>query len=118
PSDETRALVAAARQRGAQRFAVLRPDTGYGQRMSQAFEEAVRASGGELVHTETYASSATAFGEPVRRLAAQRFDALFVPDGAARLTLIAPALAAGGLVSGRAGASSPRTGRVITVLAP
>lgn len=118
PREEASALVVAARARGAQRFAILRPSHGYGERMSAAFDEAVRAAGGEVVHRETYEASATSFGEAVRRLAGARFDALFVPDAGAKLALIAPALAAAGLWSAPPGASPPRGGRAITVLAP
>src|SRR5690606_5060117 len=118
PQDEATALVLAARARGARRFAVLRPSHRYGERMSAAFAEAVRAAGGELVHSATYDASATSFGDVVRRLSAARFDALFVPDSAAKLALIAPALAAGGLWSTPAGASPPRGGRAISLLAP
>ena len=118
PREEASALVLAARARGASRFAVLRPSHGYGARMSAAFAEAVTAAGGELVHSETYDAGATSFGEPVRRLSAARFDALFIPDAAGKLALIAPALAAGGLWSAPAGGSAPRGARPITLLAP
>lgn len=118
PDDEARALVLAAHARGATRYAVLRPNHRYGQTMSAAFARAVQAVGGELVHTETYDANATSFGEPVRRLAGVRFDALFIPDAAAKLALIAPALAAGGLWSTPAMTSPPQGGRAITLLAP
>lgn len=86
--------------------------------MAAAFAEAVRAAGGEVVRTETYPADATAFGTPVRQLAAAHFDALFVPDSGRALSLIAPALAAAGLWSTPAGAPAPRSGRAITLLAP
>lgn len=118
PREETSALVAAARARGARRFAVLRPSHAYGERMAAAFAETVRAAGGELVASETYEASATSFGEVVRRLGAAHFDALFVPDSAAKLALIAPALAAAGMWSAPEGTAAPRGGRTITLLAP
>ena len=118
PRDEARALVAAARARGVQRFAVLAPSSPYGDRMHDAFAEAVREAGGELVASERYETDATSFGTVVRRLESQRFEALFVPDSARQLSLIAPALAAAGLWSTPAGATPPRGGRAIVLLAP
>ena len=118
PRDEAAALVRAARARGATRFAVLRPDHAYGAAMAEAFAATVVAAGGEVVATETYPANATAFGEPVGRLAARSFDALFVPDTARQLGLVAPALAAAGLWSTPAGGAAPRGGRAITLLAP
>ncbi|HJL15556.1 MAG TPA: penicillin-binding protein activator [Sandaracinaceae bacterium LLY-WYZ-13_1] len=118
PDDEAAALVRAARARGARRFAVLRPEHAYGEAMSQAFAAAVREAGGELVATETYEAGATAFGAPIERLERASFDALFVPDAARQLNLIAPALAAAGLWSVPADGSAPRGNRGITLLAP
>lgn len=118
PDEEARALVQAARARGATRFAVLAPENGYGAAMIAAYTRAVTAAGGQLTATERYANGATSFGEVVRRLAQQPFDALFVPDSSRQLLLLAPALAAGGLISARPGAPAPRTGRNITLLAP
>ena len=118
PQGEVTALVAAARRRGATRFAIMQPEHAYGRAMAEAYATAVRAAGGELVATETYPADATAFGEVVGRLAERRFDALFVPDAARQLSLIAPALAAAGLWSAPAGQAAPRGGRAITLLAP
>ncbi len=118
PRDEVTALVAAARARGAQRFAILRPQHAYGERMAAAFSRAVSEAGLTVVATEMYEANATSFGDPVRRLAAHQFDALFVPDNGRALGLIAPALAAGGLSSVPAGQSPPRGGRAVIVLAP
>lgn len=118
PRDEATALVRAARRRGASRFAVLHPDHPFGRAMTRAFEAAVREAGGEVVATERYEAGATAFGDVVSRLARTRFDALFVPDAARSLNLVAPALAAADLWSVPPGQSPPRGGRAITLLAP
>jgi ABC-type branched-subunit amino acid transport system substrate-binding protein/predicted negative regulator of RcsB-dependent stress response len=118
PREEASALVSAARARGATRFAILRPTHAYGERMSTALARAVVESGGQVVATETYDPSATAFGEVVRRLSAQRFDALFVPDTARALNLIAPALASAGLWSATPGQAPPRNARPVLLLAP
>lgn len=118
PQEETVALVEAARARGATRFAILRPSHAYGERMGAAFARAITDAGGQLVATETYDPSATAFGEVVRRLSGARFDALFVPDAARALNLVAPALAAAGLWSVAPGQAIPRNGRALLLLAP
>jgi len=118
PSEEAASLLAAARARGATRFAVLHPDHAYGRRMGEAFSNAVRQAGLELVAEESYPAGATAFGEAIERLEAVSFDAIFVPDAGRQLNLIGPALAAAGLWSRPAGQSAPRGGRAITLLAP
>lgn len=118
PDEETRALVAAARARGARRFAVLAPDHAYGRAMTESFRRAVADAGAGLGPVETYEAGATSFGEVVGRLERAQFDALFVPDSARALVLVAPALASAGLWSVAPGAAPPRGGRGITVLAP
>ena len=118
PGEEVSALVRAARARGATRFAILQPAHPYGRAMARAYGEAVRASGGELVAEHTYEPAATAFGDVVQALVETEHDALFIPDSAAKLVLIAPALAAAGLWSTPSGQSAPSGGRAIVVLAP
>ncbi len=118
PAEEAGALLAAARARGATRFAVLRPDHSYGRRMSEAFTSAVRAAGLVVAAEESYPPGATAFGEAIDRLAEAEFDALFVPDAGRQLNLIGPALAAAGLWSRRSSGTAPRGARAITLLAP
>jgi ABC-type branched-subunit amino acid transport system substrate-binding protein len=118
PEEETRALVAAARARGASRFATFHPRTPFGDRMRAAFESAVREAGGDAVGAVSYPDTATAFGAEVRELAALDFNAVFVPDRARKLALVAPALAAQGLWSVAANTAAPRNERPITLLAP
>lgn len=118
PADEAGALARAARARGAMRFAILRPDHAYGRRMGEAFAAQVAALGGQIVVEATYAADATAFGEPIARVAAATPDAVFVPDTGRQLNLVGPALAAAGLWSVPAGGSAPRGARGITLLAP
>lgn len=118
PDDEAAALVRAASARGVARFAVLRPSHPFGEAMARAFERAVGAVGGEVVATEVYEPGATSFGEPIARLSRASFGALFVPDSARQLSLIAPALAAADLFPVPHGQSAPRSARAITLLAP
>ena len=118
PRSETRELVAAARARGATRFAVFHPTSPYGEAMARAFGESVTALGGELVATQAYPHDATAFGREIEQLKRHSFDALFVPDSSRKLALIAPAIATAGLHSTPADAEAPRGARRITLLAP
>ncbi|MBN2576335.1 MAG: penicillin-binding protein activator [Deltaproteobacteria bacterium] len=92
---ETRAVTLARRALalGARRFAILGPDTGAGKRLSAAFRGAVERGGGSLTAYVTYAPGATTFANEIANLRRLPFDALYIPDNAARLELIAPALA-------------------------
>ncbi len=67
PEPAVRRVVAAARAAGAERFALLAPDTPFGNLVAEAYRRAVADSGGVLVRSEIYAG-----GNPdpaVRRLA-------------------------------------------------
>jgi ABC-type branched-subunit amino acid transport system substrate-binding protein len=81
-----------------------------------AFEAEVRRLGGQLVAAQTYGPEQTSFTKEVTAIAGKPFDALFVPDTAARLELIAPALAAGNLQALPPGARPPARGRKILLL--
>jgi ABC-type branched-subunit amino acid transport system substrate-binding protein len=94
-SAEARA-VALARQAlalGARRFAILAPDNASGKRLTAAFRRAVEGGGGSITGQLTYPASATNFVNEVTELRRAPFDALFLPDDARRLELLAPALA-------------------------
>lgn len=97
PRSEVRALAAAIRARGAETVAVLHPQTAYGETMRSTFLEEARALGLRPGPTQAYPPGSTAFGTQAAALAKEPFDALFVPDAAQPLALIAPALAAAGL---------------------
>lgn len=115
---ELRALVRAARARGATRFAALHPSSAYGQAMRDALGRVVTAEGGTMATSASYAPGATSFGAQVAELASGGADAVLIADGARELALIAPALAAGGLWSGGASSAAPAHGRRITVMVP
>jgi ABC-type branched-subunit amino acid transport system substrate-binding protein len=93
PESRAIALARRALALGARRFVVLGPDSASGKRLAGAFKNAVTAGGGALVAHITYGTGATSFTAQVNELRKLAFDALFVPDEAARLELIAPALA-------------------------
>jgi ABC-type branched-subunit amino acid transport system substrate-binding protein len=112
-----RALADWAVARGARRFALLVPDLPYGARAAAAFSAEVEARGGRVVARESYKKEAVAFVEPVARVAKADFDALFIPDTAARLELIAPQLAVADLVVAPPGARRPKRGRNVLLVA-
>ena len=78
---------------GAKRFAILGPDTPAGKRLAAAFKRTVEGAGGTLTGQVLYPPSATSFVAHIENLRKLSFDALFIPDDANRLELIAPALA-------------------------
>jgi len=93
PESRAIALAQRALAMGARRFVVLGPDSASGKRLAGAFKQALAAGGGALVEHITYIAGATSFTAQVNQLRRLAFDALFVPDEASRLELIAPALA-------------------------
>ncbi|HBZ54918.1 MAG TPA: hypothetical protein DEO88_05895 [Syntrophobacteraceae bacterium] len=88
-------------------FASLYPDDRYGGRLSKAFQEEVQSAGGNLLASVSYNPNSTDFREPIQKLlkmAAQNapsvesiskglpIDALFLPDQARTISLLAPQL--------------------------
>jgi len=88
-------------------FATLYPNDRYGQKLAKLFAEEVKGSGGSLLASVTYNPEATDFNEPIQKLIklatqsasagqsaskAAPFDALFIPDKARTVALIAPQL--------------------------
>lgn len=118
PDGEVRALVRAARARGATRFAVLHPANAFGRAMRDALTRGASQEGGTVAASISYAPNATSFGPQVTELARSSADAVLVADHGRALALIAPALAAGGLWSSGPEIPPPARGRRITVLVP
>ena len=106
PESRATALAQRALALGARRFVVLGPDSPSGKRLANAFKAALAAGGGTLTAHLTYATNSTSFSAQVNELQRLSFDALFVPDEASRLELIAPALAVANIW--------PRQPRVLT----
>ena len=111
------ALATHGRQQRGRRFVTLAPETPYGDVMARAFAAAVKAQGGQLVARLSYPRRSTSFARQAKQLARIKFDALFVPDTARRLALIAPALAKVGLWSAAAGKKSRKGQRFYQLLA-
>ncbi|HEY0988463.1 MAG TPA: penicillin-binding protein activator [Kofleriaceae bacterium] len=110
-----RALAQRARAKGVGRFAVLAPESGYGKALSAAFVEEVSRAGGAIVSTVTYKADTKSFAGIVGKLSGS-WDALFVPEDAATLALIAPALDAAGTKPRPLGTKKVRGGRPILLL--
>src|SRR5262249_39734768 len=102
---------------GARRFAILAPDIPYGARAAAAFQKEVEARGGTVVASEKYKKETTSFVEPVGRVAKASFDALFVPDTAAHLELLAPQLAVADLLVAPPNAKKAKRGRNVLLVA-
>lgn len=93
-----RTLAQRALAKGITKFAVLAPENGYGKAVSAAFAAAITKGGGTIVTTVTYPKSTKSFAAQAASLGTS-WQAVFVPDQADVLGLIAPALAATGNLS-------------------
>ena len=111
----SRALARHAFKLGVRDFAILAPHTGYGRAMTRAFRKQVEELGGHIVVSARYEANATAFGDVIRTLR-KPWQAIFVPEQARRLELIAPALAAENLISRPYHSGPPPYGRKILLL--
>jgi len=116
-AEEANQLVKRALKLGAKRFAVVHPQSGFGEGMRAAFEAAIRSQGGSSVSAISYPPTATNLvheAEAVSRLDA---DVLVLADAASRITLLAPALAAQGMWSVSRGQRPPE-GKAVLYLIP
>lgn len=97
---EVRRIVSYAMSQGQRRFAALIPETEFGSIIQEAFQTAVRDTGGQIVALETYKPDANNMLKPVERVAAlakkggdpPQFDALFIPGSSDTLPAIGPLL--------------------------
>jgi len=107
PDARVAALARAALKMGARDFAMLGPDSAAGKRLREAFRREVTAGGGRVTGDASYAPGATSFGTVVATIKRTPPQVVFVADGADRLELIAPALAAADLWAAPWGAPRP-----------
>jgi ABC-type branched-subunit amino acid transport system substrate-binding protein len=100
---------------GVRDFAIFAPRSGYGRAVGRAFRDEVVRLGGQVTVQAEYAEDARSFVEEVKRLRGP-WEAVFIPDQARRLELIAPALAAENFISTPVEARPPRHGRKMLLL--
>ena len=95
PGQSISRVVRHAAGEGAERFAALVPEGVYGRRAAEAMVAAVRASGGTLVGTQTFARGSIGLRSAVTRLnATGGWDAVLVADGGRIAASAAPILKA------------------------
>lgn len=97
PTEEATVLVRHAKANGARAIAAMSPDHAFGTATTAAFRAVAESEGLTWAGSVTYAAGTTSFRESVEALRALSFDALLLPDHARAVTLVAPALAAGGI---------------------
>ena len=106
-SARARALAETALRAGAREFAIIGPDTAAGKALRGAFKSDVVAGGGRVTADVSYPPGATSFTAAVAAIKKSAPQVVFVADGADRLELIAPALAAADLWAAPWGAPRP-----------
>ena len=106
-SARARALAGTALRAGARDFAIIGPDTAAGKALRGAFKSDVVAGGGRVTADVSYPPGATSFTAAVAVIRKSAPQVVFVADGADRLELIAPALAAADLWAAPWGAPRP-----------
>lgn len=94
PSEEVDRVTAYAHAQGYDRFAVLAPNTPYGQIVADAVKNAVAAEGATLARVQFFDPALRSAAAAVRRFAAEGvdYDALFLPEGGTQLKVLAPQL--------------------------
>ena len=93
PEAQVQRVVEYSARQGLNRFAVLAPDTPYGNAVASATRQAVQRQGGSLVDTVMYNPNGTEFSAEVQRLAAAGgVQAVMLPDTGLRLRTVAPLL--------------------------
>jgi ABC-type branched-subunit amino acid transport system substrate-binding protein len=111
----SRALAQRAMAKGIKRFAVLAPESGYGKTLSAAFVDEVGKGGGTIVSSTTYKADTKSFAGVAGKLSGG-WDAIFIPENAVTLALIAPALDAAGIKPRPLGTKKVRGGRAVLLL--
>ena len=93
PEARVAELARRALKLGVREAAILGPDSASGKRLREAFRKPFIAGGGKITVESTYVAGINTFSTAVAALKKASFQAVFVPDSADRLELIAPALA-------------------------
>ena len=83
----------ATQQLARRRFAILYPDDAYGAALADHFSAALADHNGRVVAKAAYPSDAQDVRRALRRIRAETYDALLVPDYADNISRLAPELA-------------------------
>ena len=100
---------------GINSFAVMAPEDNYGKSVSAAFLDEISKGGGRITSQVTYPPSTKSFVSSANKLKGD-FEALFVPDEASKVALIAPAVSASGRIPKPLGTKRTSGGRPILLL--
>jgi branched-chain amino acid transport system substrate-binding protein len=117
PREEADALVRAAIKRNARKFVLMHPDNAWGQAMQSAFALMIAKRGARLVSDVAYPAATSSFVKEAEQLEKLDFDTLVLLDGAGKIALIAPTLAAKGIWSVAPGTTPPE-GRAALFVIP
>jgi ABC-type branched-subunit amino acid transport system substrate-binding protein len=93
PGLQVERVVGYAASKGYRRVAALAPSTAFGQTITAALQTSAPRFGAAVVQVDYYDPAAADMSEVVQRLnpgGVPQFDALMLPEGAPRLTTIAP----------------------------
>jgi ABC-type branched-subunit amino acid transport system substrate-binding protein len=96
PQNEVNRVVGYAAANGHRQFAVLAPQTAYGDVANDAFTDAVAAAHAKIVDVERYAPNAGAVAGPASAVAKSGADAVLIAQGGVILRAIAPTLSLDG----------------------
>jgi ABC-type branched-subunit amino acid transport system substrate-binding protein len=97
PAARAAALARAALKLGAREFAMIGPDSEAGQSLRRAFKAELARGEGHVAADVSYPPGSTSFTAVAAAIKKTRAQAVFIADGADRIELIAPALAAADL---------------------
>lgn len=98
PQAQVQRVVSYAAAQGLKKFAILAPNSAYGRLVLSSYQNQVAKSGGTVAQISFYDPGSLDFTQVVQEVAnAQKttgFEALMIPEGAAKLRQIAPLLPA------------------------
>ena len=98
PQAQVQRVVSYASAQGLKKFAILAPNSPYGRLVLSSYQDQVAKSGGTVAQISFYDPASLDFTQVVQQIAdAQKttgFEALMIPEGAAKLRQIAPLLPA------------------------
>jgi len=96
PENEVTRVVSYAARSGRSQFALLAPQSPYGDVAKDAFNDAVTAAHGAIVDSERYPPNTSAVAVPASSVAKSGADAVLIAQGGVILRAIAPTLVADG----------------------